>query len=141
MCSVYTERDVSFGRDVHFVRDVCLRQVNRNASHHCDQWEHHHYAARHIITCAGSANITFHSGTRPIFLLYCFFAICVINWFKQSEPSVFRRVPSAAHYKCNLKWCTVGNVPVCRSVKILRTACAEQRIGCSAHDRILEETK
>ena len=28
------ERDVSFGHDVHFVRDVCLRQVIRNTSHH-----------------------------------------------------------------------------------------------------------
>ena len=34
MCSGKPEREVSFGRDVHFVRDVCLRQVKRNTSHH-----------------------------------------------------------------------------------------------------------
>ncbi|MGN0538346.1 MAG: hypothetical protein ACI4KI_00650 [Candidatus Fimenecus sp.] len=33
MCSLW-ERDATFGSDVHFVRDVCLRQAERNTSHH-----------------------------------------------------------------------------------------------------------
>ena len=59
MCSACAERDASFGRDVRFARDVCLRQVKRNTSHHCEHSEQHHDAVRHRITCAAGANFIF----------------------------------------------------------------------------------
>ena len=58
-------------RYIIYFSHLRLRRVDkRNTSHHCDQREHHHYAARHIITCAGSANITLHSGTHPDFFFF-----------------------------------------------------------------------
>ena len=43
-CVPQAERDVSFGSEVRFAREVCLRHVIRNTSHHCDHREQHHYA-------------------------------------------------------------------------------------------------
>ena len=50
-CVPQAERDVSFGSEVRFAREVCLRHVIRNTSHHCDHREQHHYA-KHNITLA-----------------------------------------------------------------------------------------
>ena len=59
MCSVCTERDVHLVRDVSCGRDVCLRQEEKeHISSLCGKAAKHHYAARHIITCAGGAIIT-----------------------------------------------------------------------------------
>ena len=45
------ERDVSCGSDVRFAREVCLRHVVWNTSHHCERGEQHHYA-KHNFTLA-----------------------------------------------------------------------------------------
>ena len=38
------ERDASFGSEVRFAREVCLRHEIRNTSLHCDRREQHHCA-------------------------------------------------------------------------------------------------
>ena len=50
-CVPQAERDVSFGSEVRFAREVCLRHEIRNTSHHCEHSEQHHYA-KHNITLA-----------------------------------------------------------------------------------------
>ena len=50
-CVPQAERDVSFGSDVRFAREVCLWHVKRNTSHHCDRRAQHHYV-KHNITLA-----------------------------------------------------------------------------------------
>ena len=50
MCSL-RERDAHCVRDASFGRDVRLRRVNWNTSHHCERSEQHHCAERHNITC------------------------------------------------------------------------------------------
>ena len=50
-CVPQAERDASFGSEVRFAHEVCLRHVKRNISHHCDRREQHHYA-KHNITLA-----------------------------------------------------------------------------------------
>lgn len=56
--SAGVERDGSCGSDVHFVRDVCLRQVKaEHITSLCGTAAIHHCAARHNITCANGANI------------------------------------------------------------------------------------
>ena len=58
MYSAGAERDGSCGSDVHFVRDVCLRQVKaEHITSLCGTAAIHHCAARHNITCANGANI------------------------------------------------------------------------------------
>ena len=47
-CVPQAERDAHFVRDVSFGREVCLRHVIRNTSHHCDRREQHHYAKHNI---------------------------------------------------------------------------------------------
>ena len=49
MCSL-RERDAHCVRDASFGRDVRLRRVSRNTSHHCERSEQHH-CAEHNITC------------------------------------------------------------------------------------------
>ena len=43
-CVPQAERDVSFGSEVRFVREVCLRHEIRNTLLHCDRREQHHCA-------------------------------------------------------------------------------------------------
>jgi hypothetical protein len=52
-CVPQAERDVSFGSEVRFAREVCLRHEIRNTSLHCDRREQLHYA-RHNITFASA---------------------------------------------------------------------------------------
>ena len=49
MCSL-RERDAHCVRDASFGRDVRLRRVSWNTSHHCDHREQHRCAERHNIT-------------------------------------------------------------------------------------------
>ena len=51
MCSL-RERDAHCVRDASFGRDVRLRRVSWNTSHHCESSEQHHCAERHNITAA-----------------------------------------------------------------------------------------
>ena len=50
-CVPQAERDASFGSEVRFAREVCLRHEIRNTSLHCEGNEQHHYA-KHNITLA-----------------------------------------------------------------------------------------
>ena len=50
-CVPQAERDVSYGSEVRFAREVCLRHDDRNTSLHCDRGEQHHYA-KHTVTLA-----------------------------------------------------------------------------------------
>ena len=50
-CVPQAERDASFGSEVRFAREVCLRHEIRNTSLHCERSEQHHYA-KHNITLA-----------------------------------------------------------------------------------------
>ena len=47
-CVPQAERDVSFGSEVRFAREVCLRHVIRNTLLHCEWSEQHHYAKHNI---------------------------------------------------------------------------------------------
>ena len=43
-CVPQAERDASFGSEVRFTREVCLRHEIRNTLLHCDRREQHHCA-------------------------------------------------------------------------------------------------
>ena len=58
MCSVDAERDVSFDVMCTSCVMIAFGKRKRNTSHHCEQSEQHHYAARHNITCAIGAYFT-----------------------------------------------------------------------------------
>ena len=59
MCSAFAERDVHFVRDVRYARDVPSGVSGGTHYITATRREQHHYAARHNITCAKGAYITF----------------------------------------------------------------------------------